>query len=118
MLKIQAYWNDNCTFTYPIWAEFSNDFTTPNMRFGEIDIQINENVAKQYQVNLSGLVGQLPCLILFEDGKEKLRFPPIDMANGKYARVTQYKAKELIKYFDLDKRYVATRSGMQGINES
>ena len=63
----------------------------------------------KYKINQSGVSGQLPTLILFEDGLETLRFPPIDPKTGKYARVLQYKEKELIKYFDLDKRYIATR---------
>lgn len=46
--------------------------------------------------------------MLLEDGVEYLRFPPIDVASGKYGRVINYKEKELVKYFDLDSRYLAT----------
>jgi len=52
--------------------------------------------------------GHLPCIILFEDGKEKLRFPPLE-TTGQQGRVIDYKDKELVKYFDLDQRYLATR---------
>lgn len=48
-------------------------------------------------------------MVLLEDGQEYLRFPPIDVASGKYGRVINYKEKELIKYFDLDNRFLATR---------
>ena len=51
-------------------------------------------------------------MILFEDGKEIIRFPlAADDKNAKdYSNVSNYKEKELIKYFDLDKRYLATRA--------
>jgi hypothetical protein len=109
MVIFQAFYDDNCTFTYPLWADFSNKFSTEKLKFGEIDVLKNEEVAKDHKINLSGLAGQLPALILYQDGIELLRFPPLDVSTGNYAKVNKYKSKELIKYFDLDKRYVASR---------
>ena len=43
-----------------------------------------------------------------EDNKEVLRFPPIDYEKAKVSKVVTYKEKELIKYFDLDRRFLAT----------
>lgn len=57
----------------------------------------------------SGIAGHLPTLILLEDGIEYLRFPLNDLKTGKTAYVNEYNEKELIKYFDLDKRFLATR---------
>ena len=51
---------------------------------------------------------QLPTLIMLEDNKEYLRFPPIDYEKGTIGKVISYKEKELIKYFELDKRFLAT----------
>jgi hypothetical protein len=48
-------------------------------------------------------------LILFEDGEEALRFPTLEEKTGKSGYALQYNEKELIKYFDLDKRFMATR---------
>jgi hypothetical protein len=58
-------------------------------------------------------------LILFEDGKEVCRFPlAADDKNAKnYGNVSNYKEKELIKYFDLDKRYLATRAEDSAVTE-
>ena len=50
----------------------------------------------------------MPTLILLEDNREFLRFPPVDFEKGTLGRVISYKEKELIKYFDLDKRFLAT----------
>ena len=52
----------------------------------------------------------MPTLILLEDNIEYLRFPPIDYDKGTLGRVVAYKEKELIRYFDLDKRFLATYS--------
>ena len=47
--------------------------------------------------------------MLLEDNVEYLRFPPIDVASGKAGRVVNYKERELIKYFDLEARCLATQ---------
>jgi len=52
----------------------------------------------------------MPTLILLEDNVEYLRFPPVDYEKGTLGRVVTYKEKELIKYFDLDKRFLATNA--------
>ena len=45
-----------------------------------------------------------------EENKEHLRFPPVDYDKGTLGRVLNFKEKELIKYFDLDKRFLATQA--------
>ena len=73
----------------------------------------------------SGFEKGLPALLLFEDGKTILRFPLAAGEEPALARkggwfgsstqgVPQYYEKELIKYFDLDKRYLATSSVASG----
>jgi hypothetical protein len=46
---------------------------------------------------------------MLEDGEEVLRFPPIDEKTNKIPKVLKYGRKELMTYFDLEKRYLATR---------
>jgi hypothetical protein len=43
-----------------------------------------------------------------EDNKELQRFPPVDYEKGTLGRVLNFKEKELIQYFDLEKRFMAT----------
>ena len=104
-----ALWWDSCIYTYPIWADFSNKYTTERLRFAEVDVMKNEGLAKEQKINLSGAVGLLPALIMYQDGEEILRFPPHEVHEKSYAKVNKYSAKELAKYFDLDKRYISTR---------
>lgn len=45
---------------------------------------------------------------MFEDGKEVLRFPFAADDKGAANKQVNYKEKELIKLFDLEKRHLAT----------
>ena len=83
-------------------------YTTSKLNFVEVDVQEFENIARLCKVSVSGFAGNLPALILFEDGKEVLRFPVNDTDKSSYTTLN-YKEKELVKYFDLDKRHLATR---------
>ena len=48
-------------------------------------------------------------MIIFEDGRESERFPfAADEKIGEDKDVN-YREKDLVKYFDLDKRHLATR---------
>ena len=38
-----------------------------------------------------------------------MRFPPVDAETGKQGRVMNYKERELVKYFDLDNRFLSTQ---------
>ena len=113
VLIFNAVWNDTCYYTYPLWCKLANKFSTDQVQFIELDVMIFDTIAKQFKVSLSGIAGQLPTLILFEDGLECLRFPMIDEKTGKSGYALDYREKELIKFFDLDKRSLATRD--QGI---
>lgn len=46
--------------------------------------------------------------MMMEDGEEVLRFPPVDKDN-KVAKVAKYDYKILLRYFDLESRYLETR---------
>ena len=43
-----------------------------------------------------------------EDFREYLRFPPVNYDEQSLGKVLNYKEKELIRYFDIDKRFMAT----------
>lgn len=109
MVIFNATWNDNCYHTYSIWAKWASKYTTSALKFGELNINEVDSVVRNYKVSTSGFAGHLPAVILFEDGVEYLRFPLLDLKTGKSIHANDYNEKELIKYFDLDKRFLATR---------
>jgi len=80
-----AGWCDNCYFTYPLIVNFANRFTTEKVKILQLDVTRFESLAKAFKVNMNGVNKQLPTLILLEDQREYLRFPPLDLNTGKYA---------------------------------
>jgi hypothetical protein len=55
-------------------------------------------------------------VLILEDGSETARFPPIK-ENNKVDRVIKLDYKILLKYFDLESRYLETRERRKGKSE-
>jgi len=117
IVEFFADWAETCVYTKPIWIEFSNKYSTKNLRFAEVNLSTLPEMAKTYNINTSAISRQLPTLILFEDGKEVIRFPPYDDASQRYMRVQKYSKKDIAKYFDLEERYLATRFSVLPTND-
>jgi len=66
-------------------------------------------LAKKYKINTSGFSSQLPTVMMLEDGEEVKRFPPIDEKTKKVSKVAKFDYKILLRYFDLESRYLETR---------
>lgn len=47
-------------------------------------------IAEKHNINTSSISRQLPTLIMFEDGKEVIRFPPLDEDTKRYMKVIKY----------------------------
>ena len=109
LLVFTANWCETCVYTYTMWVNFANRFTTQKLQVVEVDTSKFETIARQFKVNFKD-GNQLPSLVLLEDNKEYLRFPPVDYEKGTLGKVLSFKEKELIKYFDLDKRFLATQN--------
>ena len=101
------YINLNILKTEELWAEISLKYSTKNLNYGKIDVDICETLAKNFKVAISGFSVQLPVLILFKNGVEVKRFPMLDK-KGKSYQAKYYSKKELIKYFELENIYLDT----------
>ena len=108
ILVFTASWADQCYYTHPMWIRFANRFSTNKVKFIECDASRFEKLCHKLHISTSNMANQLPTLMLLEDNVEYLRFPPIDVATGKAGRVVNYKERELIKYFELEARCLAT----------
>ena len=109
VLVFTASWADQCYFTYPLWIKFANRFSNERVQFIECNASRFERLCQQFRISTSSVANQLPTLLLLEDNVEYLRFPPIDVTTGKAGRVVNYKERDLIKFFDLEQRYLATK---------
>jgi hypothetical protein len=45
-VEFYCEFNDICLSTKPLWADFSNKFTTTNLQFGEINLDKMKELAK------------------------------------------------------------------------
>jgi len=83
IVEFYAAWSPPCVEFVPAFAEISNKYSLDNLKFGKIDVSRYPDVAKEYNIDVSAMTKtrQLPTLILFENGKEKMRKPFIDAAS-------------------------------------
>ena len=59
------------------------------MKFACVDLTNDEPLAKEMNISTSGFSRQLPTLMMFEDGIEVVRFPPIGK-DGKAGTVKKW----------------------------
>lgn len=83
-----------------MWYAYSERYTTPSLRFLQVNVSRLPAIAKRYHINISGFTKQLPTVLIVENGRETVRFPPIKEDN-KVDRVIKLDYKILLKYFDL-----------------
>ncbi|KAL4223134.1 Thioredoxin-related transmembrane protein 2 [Mactra antiquata] len=98
-----AAWSPPCVNFAPIFAELSSDYNLENFQFGKLDVSKFSKEAEEYQVNTSSFSKQLPTLILFQDGKEKMRRPAMS-AKG---TVVNYKftKQNIVNDFEFNQIY-------------
>ena len=104
-----ALWHDSCYATMPIWAEMSVKYTTPLLQFMLVNVESSPLIAKKCVVDTSGVTRQLPSLLLYENGREIARFPPVS-DQGSRPHVAKYRLKEIADYLDLERRWLATKT--------
>ncbi|XP_067930218.1 thioredoxin-related transmembrane protein 2 homolog [Watersipora subatra] len=103
LIAFYASWSPDCVKLAEEFAKISYDYNLPNLKFGKIDASKYQDVARQYKVDPSSWSKQLPTVILFENGKEKMRRPYVD-----YKGTVQkffFSGKNLKEHFDLNELY-------------
>ena len=109
LVIFSAIWSDSCYYAFPLWSRMAHRYSTARLSFVEVDVQHFEGLAREHKVPTNTGSTHLPVVILFEDGREVQRFPCLDEKTKEHMTVVAYKEKELVKYFDLDKRSMATK---------
>lgn len=102
-----ASWHSDCISTMSLWAAMSAKYTTSKLKFARVDVDEARGVAQKVAVDTSGMSLQLPSLIVFDEGREVCRFPPIDKS-GKVGKVLKYDLRVIVRYLGIDERYMAT----------
>ncbi|RQM13773.1 hypothetical protein DD237_006072 [Peronospora effusa] len=86
MIFYYADWSDSCMEIEPMLAEMSLRYSSRSLQFGRIDVNKWSDLAVENRISVSTLSWQLPTLILFQNGEEVMRLPPID-DNGKVTKM-------------------------------
>jgi hypothetical protein len=103
LVEITAGWHSGSTGYAPTFAELSLRFSSDEMSFATIDVARWPTIAETNNINTSSYnSSQLPCYILFENGLEVKRLPPMDDQNKPIDTFIQKEG--IIQYFDLAKR--------------
>jgi len=65
LVDFWAEWCGPCKMMAPVFEKVSKEF--PKVKFAKLDVQENSSLASEHDVT------GIPCLVLFENGKEKDR---------------------------------------------
>lgn len=90
----------DCIYTEELFAQMSLKYFNPFLRFGKMDVDLNENFAKKMGINLQGFKVTLPYLIMFKNGEEVERFPHND-SKGYPLKIKYYREKDIVDIFEL-----------------
>ncbi|KAJ9056778.1 hypothetical protein DSO57_1029581 [Entomophthora muscae] len=75
VLLLDVLWSSRCLNFQAVVASLSLKYTTPQIKFGRIDLDEDPSYESRFKVDASPTSLQLPTLILFVDGVEKARLP-------------------------------------------
>ena len=111
LVEVTASWHTSSVLFAPMFAELSLRFSTEELSFGTIDVarRGNAEIAESFDIATGARSKQLPSYILFENGKEVLRLPPIDKKTKEVVTTTTIRKEGLIQYFSLDRRLLDFR---------
>jgi len=107
LVEFFAVWSPECARMSTAFAKLSLRYGNDDFKFCKLDATKYEKVAEKYKIDCSVKSKNLPTLVLFENGKEKMRRP---VFNSKGA-ITPYLFTEenMIRDFNLNEIYAATK---------
>eukprot|EP00794_Sanderia_malayensis_P017500 gene17500-19250_t len=100
VVEFFASWSTHCTHFSEVFSKISLGYDGEYLKFGKLDVGRYPVVAKKFNVDTSVTSKQLPTIILFENGKEKIRRPIIDKKQTVWTYV--FKSENIIKDFNLN----------------
>ncbi|KAJ0169725.1 hypothetical protein K1T71_014331 [Dendrolimus kikuchii] len=103
LVCLYAAWHPACVNFAPVYSELSASYGLQNLKFAKLDVGRYPEAAAKYRVQDGPTSRQLPTLILFAEGQERMRRPHPDH-NGKLQKFLF--SKDNVKAaFDLDGLY-------------
>ncbi|VDP34941.1 unnamed protein product [Heligmosomoides polygyrus] len=78
IIQFYTTWSPDCKHATPVFAQLSEKFSLPNLRFGKLDIGRWPKEAERFRVNAHPTSRQLPTICVFKDAKEIKRRPLVN----------------------------------------
>ncbi|KJH46960.1 thioredoxin [Dictyocaulus viviparus] len=75
IIQFYTTWSPDCRHISPVFAQLSERFALPNLRFGKLDVGRWPKEADRFRINAHPTSRQLPTICVFRDGKELKRRP-------------------------------------------
>ncbi|KAE9418460.1 hypothetical protein Angca_009776 [Angiostrongylus cantonensis] len=75
VIQFYTSWSPDCRHVNPVFAQLSERFNLPNLRFGKLDVGRWPKEADRFRVNAHPTSRQLPTICVFKDVKELKRRP-------------------------------------------
>ncbi|ORX57614.1 hypothetical protein DM01DRAFT_1334211 [Hesseltinella vesiculosa] len=109
VVMLYANWSITCLNFEAVLAHLSLDYTTDQVKFGKIDVDVFSDVAQEFAVSRDPASFDLPTLILFQHGLEIHRLPELSLQQDQQAKDTitrlgwSKSSSTVIRAFQLDK---------------
>ncbi|XGW17168.1 hypothetical protein V3C99_002072, partial [Haemonchus contortus] len=78
IIQFYTTWSPECKHATPVFAQLSERFSLPNLRFGKLDVGRWPKEAERFRVNAHPTSRQLPTICVFKDAKEIKRRPLVN----------------------------------------
>ncbi|KAM3723250.1 Thioredoxin-related transmembrane protein [Dirofilaria immitis] len=109
LIYFYTSWSPNCKHVSPVFAELSDRFHLPNLRFAKLDVGKWSQEANRFRINVHPTSKQLPTISLFKEGKEIQRRPAV---HNRRALPFVFTKENCILAFDLINLYEECRLRM------
>ncbi|XP_074642501.1 thioredoxin-related transmembrane protein 2 homolog isoform X1 [Tubulanus polymorphus] len=103
LVEFYAPWSPPCVKFAPTFSELSHKYHLDNLRFGKVDVSRYPQVAEKFNIDHSSWSKQLPTMIVFQNGKEKIRRP---VCEGKKAFKFALNEENVIREMQLNDIYL------------
>uniref|UniRef100_A0A0R3RSM9 Thioredoxin domain-containing protein n=1 Tax=Elaeophora elaphi TaxID=1147741 RepID=A0A0R3RSM9_9BILA len=109
LIYFYTSWSPECKHISHVFAELSDRFHLPNLRFAKLDVGKWSQEANRFRINIHPTSRQLPTISLFKEGKEAQRRPAV---HNRRALPFVFTKENCILAFDLINLYEKCKSNM------
>jgi len=110
LVEFYAPWSPPCSRFAEPFAELSLAYGSDALKFGKINASAYEVVAQKYKVDTAVTSKNLPTVILFENGKEKMRRPVLPASAKSKIQPYAWKKENIVQDFNLNELYQKAKS--------